>query len=167
MKSTMKQTIILLLSLFLFASCNSQEKRDATQEKKDNIEENKNDKMDIRVCFYPSSGGEAIYSIELRDESLAITNSKPLNDKTPTSYKKHLSREDIQELKEIVKSISKRGDLEADVILDSWRVELIIDGVKYYNESDVNMNTLPADIRKLIEFITKDSSVKIDLYGFS
>lgn len=50
--------------------------------------------------------------VRLGPDPLAITNSKPLNDKTVTSYRKNLPREDIQKLKEIVKSISKRNDLK-------------------------------------------------------
>ena len=70
-------------------------------------------------------------------------------------------------MEKLIQLVNKRSILDADTILDSWRIELIINGDRYYNESGVRIETLPADIKDLINFITKESSVKIDLYGFS
>ena len=71
------------------------------------------------------------------------------------------------ELKRIVDLIKQRDDLETEIILDSWRVELIIGSKIYYNESDVRLNNLPGDIKKLFDFLIKRSTVEIDLYDFS
>lgn len=156
-----KKIIVLLISLLIFTSCNSQDEKSVTETTNKRVE-----KMDVEFNFYPSSGGNAIYTIDYSDDSLYIKNLEPTGDEV-TEYKKPLTEKEVLRIKQTVSELEKRDDVETEIILDAWRVELIIDGVIYYNESDVKLETLPADIKNLLNLLIQDSTVKIDLYGFS
>ncbi len=156
-----RKIIVLLLSLLIFTSCNSQEKKsdDKTTIK---IDEN----MRVEFNFYPSSGGSAIYTIDYHNDSLCIKNLEPIGNEA-TEFKRYLSESEIEKVNQTVLKLKKRDNIETDIILDAWRVELIIDGVIYYNESGVKLETLPTDIKSLLNLLIEGSTVKIDLYGFS
>ncbi len=156
-----KNIIVLLLSLLNFSSCNSQENKsvDETTNKSD-------EKMKLEFYFYPSSGGKAIYTIEYSGNSLYINNLEPTGNEA-TEYKKHLTKNEIKKIKQAILELKKRDDIETEIILDAWRVELIIDGVLYYNDSDVKLETLPTDIKKILNLLIEGSTVKIVLHGFS
>ena len=122
--------------------------------------------MRIEFNFYPSSGGSAIYTIDYHNDSLCIKNLEPTENEA-TEFKRYLSESEIEKVKQTISKLKKRDNIETDIILDAWRVELIIDGVIYYNESDVRLETLPTDIKSLLNLLIEGSTVKIDLYGFS
>lgn len=122
--------------------------------------------MEIEFNFYPSSGGSAIYTINYYNDTLCIKNLEPVENEV-TEFKKNLSENDIERIKQIVSQLEMRDDVEADIILDAWRIELIINGVIYYNESGVNLDMLPPNIRSLFNLLIEGTTVKIDLYGFS
>ena len=148
--------IFFISSLFMNTSCNST----CNPKEEVNIKE-------ILINFFPSSGGNAIYTIAFKNGNVTIKNNEPLNKDTIEVYTKKISDNELKELEKLIQLVNKRSILDADTILDSWRIELIINGDRYYNESGVRIETLPADTKDLINFITKESSVKIDLYGFS
>lgn len=153
----MKNYLILIVSsLFMNTSCNPT----CNPKEEVNIKE-------ILINFFPSSGGNAIYTIALKNGKVTIKNNEPLNKDTIEVYTKNISDKELQELERLIQLVNKRSILDTDTILDSWRIELIINGDRYYNESGVRIETLPTDIKDLIIFFTKESSVKIDLYGFS
>jgi len=122
--------------------------------------------MKVEFNFYPSSGGSAIYTIDYYNDSLYIKNLEPTGNEL-TDFKKYLSENEIERVKQMVSKLKKRDVIETNIILDAWRVELIIDGIIYYNESDVKLETLPTDIKSLLNLLIEESTVKIDLYGFS
>jgi hypothetical protein len=157
----LKKIMAMLLSLLIFSSCNSQEKKNSNETTNREVK-----KMKIEFNFYPSSGGNAIYTIVCSDDILYIKNLEPVGNET-SDYKKKLTEKEIKRVKQVVYEVIKREDVETEIILDTWRVELIIDGDIYYNKSDVNLKTLPIDIKNLLDLLIEDSTVKIDLYGFS
>ncbi len=156
-----RKLIVLLLSPLFFTSCNSQENK---SEDKTIIKRDEN--MKVEFNFYPSSGGSAIYTIDYYNDSLYIKNLEPTGNEL-TDFKKYLSENEIERVKQMVSKLKKRDVIETNIILDAWRVELIIDGIIYYNESDVKLETLPTDIKSLLNLLIEESTVKIDLYGFS
>lgn len=122
--------------------------------------------MKIHINFYPSSGGNPIYIISLLGDNLEIKDLGSLKNKGKV-FNKILRKEELTRVREAVDKIGQRTDVETEIILDSWRVELSINGDKYYNESGIRIETLPEDIRNLYELLIKKSKVKIDLYSFS
>ncbi len=153
---TMKSCLIVLLSVFMmFTSCNS------TIESKEDKKKEKN--ITLEINFYSSSGGSLIYTIFLSNNVLIINN---LNFKK-YNYKKFLSKNDIKKLNKLLLNLKQRKNIESEIILDSWRIELIFNNITYYNESDVKLETLPEDIKAIVDFFVRGSTVKIDLYGFS
>ncbi len=153
----MKNILVIIISI-LFISCNSQEKQNRI---------NKENPMNITVKFYPSSGGDAIYIISVINDNLIIKNSEPLEGQNEQLYTRKLNTKELNVLRDKVNSIQRRKDVETEIILDSWRSEVLIDDIVYFNESGLTLKSLPMDIQKLINFLIKDSKVKIDLYGFS
>lgn len=148
----MKRKILITLSLLVSIFCFSQN---------NNCRE-----MKIHINFYPSSGGNPIYTISLLGDNLEIKDLGSLKNKGKV-FNKILSKEELTRVREAVGKIGQRTDVETEIILDSWRVELLINGDKYYNESGIRIETLPEDIRNLYELLIKKSKVKIDLYSFS
>lgn len=148
----MKKHILIIFSVFVSIFCFSQN--------------NKCSKMDIQINFYPSSGGNAIYAITLLGDNLEIKDLGSSKNKGKV-FNKVLSKGESDKVKQVVSKIEHRSDVETEVILDSWRVELLINGDRYYNESGIRIETLPEDIRNLYELLVKKSKVKIDLYSFS
>lgn len=158
----LRKIIALFLSLLIFTSCcNSQEKKIADKITNKEVEE-----MNVKFNFYPSSGGNVIYTIDYSNDSLYIKKLEPEGNEA-TEFKKHLTENEIKSIKQAVSKLEKRSDVETEIILDSWRLELIINDVIYYNESDVSFKTLPTDIKNLLNLLIENSTVKIDLYGFS
>jgi hypothetical protein len=149
----MRKYILMCLLLFLVMTCNSQEKPV--------------DDLKLETYFYPSSGGGAIYSIELKNDSLIVKNHEPINKSENSLFIKKLSNEELNNLSQIVDLVKKRENVQPEIVLDSWRVEVKVNGVTVYDESDVRIKTLPEDIKRLINFLTKNSTVKIELYDFS
>ena len=82
------------------------------------------------------------------------------------TYKGKITKDKIEEIENITSRL-KPNNIEPDIILDSWRIELIINGITYYNKTKVTKETLPKDIRQLLYILIKNSTVDIDLYDFS
>ena len=82
------------------------------------------------------------------------------------TYKGKITKDKIEEIENITSKL-KPNNIEPDIILDSWRIELIINGITYYNKTKVTKETLPKDIRQLLYILIKNSTVDIDLYDFS
>ena len=82
------------------------------------------------------------------------------------TYKGKITKDKIEEIERITSKL-KSNNIEPDIILDSWRIELIINGITYYNKTKVTKETLPKDIRQLLYILIKNSTVDIDLYDFS
>jgi len=82
------------------------------------------------------------------------------------TYKGKITKDKIEEIERITSKL-KPNNIEPDIILDSWRIELIINGITYYNKTKVTKETLPKDIRQLLYILIKNSTVDIDLYDFS
>ena len=82
------------------------------------------------------------------------------------TYKGKITKDKIEEIENITSKL-KPNNIEPDIILDSWRIELIINGITYYNKTKVTKDTLPKDIRQLLYILIKNSTVDIDLYDFS
>ena len=82
------------------------------------------------------------------------------------TYKGKITKDKIEEIENITSRL-KPNNIEPDIILDSWRIELIINGITYYNKTKVTKETLPKDIRQLLYVLIKNSTVDIDLYDFS
>lgn len=150
---------VIILIIFSSVSCT-----EPLRNKKTSFKEV--EKMNLKFNFYPSSGGSVIYTIDYSNDSLYIKKLRP-EENEATEFKKHLTEDEIKSIKQAVSKLKKRENVETDIILDAWRVELIIDGVIYYNKSGVNLKTLPADIKNLLSLLIENSTVKIDLYGFS
>ena len=82
------------------------------------------------------------------------------------TYKGKITKDKIEEIENITSKL-KPNNIEPDIILDSWRIELTINGITYYNKTKVTKETLPKDIRQLLYILIKNSTVDIDLYDFS
>lgn len=115
--------------------------------------------------FYPSSGGSAIYVITLEKDSIKINNYGSRN--SIRNFERKLTKKELKCLEKLISKAKSRQDIETNVVLDSWRAELLIDGQVYYNESKISIKTLPKDIKKLLKFLAKKSTLEIDLYGFA
>ena len=148
----MKNIKILILLLLLIFSCNPQE---------GNRHKKENSILKIEYNFYPSSGGEPIYRVLYFDEEVVVENLEHSH-----TYKGKITKDKIEEIEKITSRL-KPNNIEPDIILDSWRIELIINGITYYNKTKVTKETLPKDIRQLLYVLIKNSTVDIDLYDFS
>lgn len=135
----------------LIFSCNPQE---SNEHKEDSM-------LKIEYNFYASSGGEPIYKVLYFDEEVIVENLEH-----SLTYKGKITKDKIEEIEKITSRL-KPNNIEADIILDSWRIELIINGITYYNKTKVTKETLPKDIRQLLYVLIKNSTVDIDLYDFS
>lgn len=147
----MENIKILILLLMLIFSCNPQE---SNEHKEDSM-------LKIEYNFYASSGGEPIYRVLYCDEEVVVENLEHSH-----TYKGKITKDKIEEIENITSRL-KPNNIEPDIILDSWRIELIINGITYYNKTKVTKETLPKDIRQLLYVLIKNSTVDIDLYDFS
>ena len=147
----MENIKILILLLMLIFSCNPQE---SNEHKEDSM-------LKIEYNFYASSGGEPIYRVLYCDEEVVVENLEHSH-----TYKGKITKDKIEEIENITSRL-KPNNIEPDIILDSWRIELIINGIIYYNKTKVTKETLPKDIRQLLYVLIKNSTVDIDLYDFS
>ena len=147
----MENIKILILLLMLIFSCNPQE---SNEHKEDSM-------LKIEYNFYASSGGEPIYRVLYFDEEVVVENLEHSH-----TYKGKITKDKIEEIERITSKL-KPNNIEPDIILDSWRIELIINGIIYYNKTKVTKETLPKDIRQLLYVLIKNSTVDIDLYDFS
>lgn len=147
----MENIKILILLLMLIFSCNPQE---SNEHKEDSM-------LKIEYNFYASSGGEPIYRVLYCDEEVVVENLEHSH-----TYKGKITKDKIEEIEKITSRL-KPNNIEPDIILDSWRIELIINGIIYYNKTKVTKETLPKDIRQLLYILIKNSTVDIDLYDFS
>lgn len=143
---------IKILILLLIFSCNPQE---SNGHKEDSM-------LKIEYNFYASSGGEPIYRVLYFDEEVVVENLEHSH-----TYKGKITKDKIEEIENIISKLKPNNDIEPDIILDSWRIELIINGITYYNKTKVTKETLPKDIRQLLYVLIKNSTVDIDLYDFS
>ena len=148
----MENIKILILLLMLIFSCNPQE---------GNGHKKENPVLKIEYNFYPSSGGEPIYRVLYFDEEVVVENLEQSH-----IYTGKITKDKIEEIERITSKL-KPTNIEPDIILDSWRIELIINGITYYNKTEVTKETLPKDIRQLLYILIKNSTVDIDLYDFS
>ena len=146
----MMENIKILILLLIF-SCNPQE---SNEHKEDSM-------LKIEYNFYASSGGEPIYRVLYCDEEVVVENLEHSH-----TYKGKITKDKIEEIENITSRL-KPNNIEPDIILDSWRIELIINGITYYNKTKVTKETLPKDIRQLLYILIKNSTVDIDLYDFS
>ena len=149
----MENIKILILLLMMIFSCNPQESNGHKKE---------NPILKIEYNFYPSSGGEPIYRVLYFDEEVVVENLEHSH-----TYKGKITKDKIEEIENIISKLKPNNDIEPDIILDSWRIELIINGITYYNKTKVTKETLPKDIRQLLYILIKNSTVDIDLYDFS
>ena len=149
----MKNIKILILLLMLIFSCNPQESNGHKKE---------NPILKIEYNFYASSGGEPIYRVLYCDEEVVVENLEHSH-----TYKGKITKDKIEEIESIISKLKPNNDIETDIILDSWRIELIINGITYYNKTEVTKETLPKDIRQLLYILIKNSTVDINLYDFS
>ena len=133
-------------------SCNPQESNGHKKE---------NPILKIEYNFYASSGGEPIYRVLYCDEEVVVENLEHSH-----TYKGKITKDEIEEIESIISKL-KPNNIETDIILDSWRIELIINDITYYNKTKVTKETLPKDIRQLLYILIKNSTVDIDLYDFS
>lgn len=147
------KTYYLFLVFFSLVSCKSQN--------------NERDLVSIRMNFYTSSGGNLLYSIILENNILIIKDLNPLNNNEIQFININLSDDELNNFKSIISKVYKRNDLKADIVLDSWRIEFYINNELYYNESGVNLDTIPKDIKNVLDLLTKNSKIKINLEGFS
>ena len=134
-------------------SCNPQESNGHKKE---------NPILKIEYNFYASSGGEPIYRVLYCDEEVVVENLEHSH-----TYKGKITKDKIEEIEKITSKLKPNNDIEPDIILDSWRIELIINDITYYNEIKVTKDTLPKDIRQLLYVLIKNSTVDINLYDFS
>ena len=148
----MKNIKILILLLMMIFSCNPQESNGYKKEPPI---------LKIEYNFYASSGGEPIYRVLYSDEEVIVENLEHFH-----TYKGKITKDKIEEIERITSKL-KSNNIEPDIILDSWRIELIINGITYYNKTKVTKETLPKDIRQLLYILIKNSTVNIDLYDFS
>ena len=117
----------------------------------------------MKIIFSPSK--------EMREENI-FENKKieftesPFKDKTNILID-ILKQKSIEEIENIISKLKPNNDIEPDIILDSWRIELIINDITYYNKTEVTKETLPKDIKYLLYILIKNSNVDIDLYNFS
>ena len=148
----MENIKILILLLMLIFSCNPQE---------GNGHKKENPVLKIEYNFYASSGGEPIYRVLYFDEEVVVENLE-----YSYIYKGKIAKDKIEEIEKITSKL-KPNNIEPDIILDSWRIELIINDITYYNKIKVTKDTLPKDIRQLLYILIKNSTVGIDLYDFS
>jgi len=123
--------------------------------------------MEVQINFYPSSGGQLVYSVDLSEDSLQVRDLGSRNNISGACYKRVLTAKEIKRIDQAITQVRQREVTETEIILDSWRVEVLINGQKYYNESGVRLKTLPQDISDLLKLLLKRSKVKIDLYDFS
>jgi len=147
----MMENIKILILLLIF-SCNPQE---SNGHKEDSM-------LKIEYNFYASSGGEPIYRVLYCDEEVVVENLEHSH-----TYKGKITKDKIEEIESIISKLKPNNDIETDIILDSWRIELIINGITYYNKTEVTKETLPKDIRQLLYILIKNSTVDINLYDFS
>ena len=143
---------IKILILLLIFSCNPQESNGHKKE---------NPILKIEYNFYASSGGEPIYRVLYCDKEVVVENLEHSH-----TYKGKITKDKIEEIEKITSRL-KLNNIEPDIILDSWRIELIINGITYYNKTEVTKETLPKDIRQLLYILIKNSTVDINLYDFS
>ena len=148
----MMENIKILILLLMIFSCNPQESNGRKKE---------NPILKIEYNFYASSGGEPIYRVLYFDEEVIVENLEHSH-----TYKGKITKDKIEEIDSIISRL-KPNNIEPDIILDSWRIELIINGITYYNKTKVTKETLPKDIRRLLYILIKNSTVDIDLYDFS
>ena len=148
----MKNIKILILWLILIFSCNPQESNGHKKE---------NPILKIEYNFYASSGGYPIYRVLYCDKEVVVENLEHSH-----TYKGKITKDKIEEIESITSRL-KPNNIESDIILDSWRIELIINDITYYNKIKVTKDTLPKDIRQLLYILIKNSTVDIDLYDFS
>ena len=149
----MKNIKILILLLMLMFSCNPQES---------NAYKKENPILKIEYNFYASSGGYPIYRVLYCDKEVVVENLEHSH-----TYKGKITKDKIEEIEKITSKLKPNNDIEPDIILDSWRIELIINDITYYNKIKVTKDTLPKDIRQLLYILIKNSTVDIDLYDFS
>lgn len=147
----MMENIKILILLLIF-SCNPKESNGHKKE---------NPILKIEYNFYASSGGEPIYRVLYSDEEVIVENLEHSH-----TYKGKITKDKIEEIERITSKL-KSNNIETDIILDSWRIELIINDITYYNKTKVTKETLPKDIRRLLYILVKNSTVDIDLYDFS
>jgi len=154
----MKNIKILILLLLLIFSCNPQESNGHKKE---------NPILKIEYNFYASSGGEPIYRVLYCDKEVIVENLEHSHTYKGKITKDKITKDKIEEIESIISKLKPNNDIETDIILDSWRIELIINGITYYNKTEVTKETLPKDIRQLLYILIKNSTVDIDLYDFS
>ncbi len=123
--------------------------------------------MEIGLYFYPSSGGDVIYSVDIKNDSIIAKNHEPLDTTKLNDYKGTLSKSDIDSINNFTRSLIYRETFDNEIILDSWRLVLKVNGRKIYEKSKVSIKDLPKDVRNLVKYLIKISPVEIDLYGFS
>jgi len=147
----MMENIKILILLLIF-SCNPQESNGHKEE---------NPILKIEYNFYASSGGEPIYRVLYCDEEVVVENLEHSH-----TYKGKITKDKIEEIERITSRL-KPNNIEPDIILDSWRIELIINGITYYNKTKVTKETLPKDYEAPDFFLKEAEKMAADLDDFS
>lgn len=151
----MKTKFLLLIYLFLFNSCSSQDKKSAIVN---------DDTLKVEFYFYPSSGGNSVYNVVYENGIVKVKNNENVNNNT---FNRKFTEEENKEIIKKLNYIKVSKNITTEIILDSWRIELKIDSKIFYNKSGIKIKDLPDDIKILLNMLIKDSKVKIDLYDFS
>lgn len=151
----MKKYFFCTIFIVFFGACNSKDKP------KDSVISSY--KVKIQFNFYPSSGGNAIYEVDYNDGHIKIKNNENSND----VFRIKLNKEQNAKIVEITNRIRIAPNTTTEVVLDSWRIELKINGKVYYNKSGVKIKDLPTEIGVLLDYLLRGSTVRIDLYDFS
>lgn len=153
----------LVFFYFVIMSCNSQDKKIISN----NFQKIHEGSRKINLYFYPSSGGEMIYSLEVKNDSLIVKNHEPLYPKRINYSKELLSKSQLDSLNKLAKKLIYRKTFTNEVVLDSWRVVLKVDDKKIYEKTDFSIEELPEDVKNIVNYLRRISPVKIELYGFS
>ena len=104
----MKKYILITLSFFISVYCFSQDNKCNEME------------IQIQINFYPSSGGNAIYTVVLLKDSLEIKDLGSHNSKGAI-YRKILNKEELREIKQAIKEVKQREEVETEIILEIGR----------------------------------------------
>jgi hypothetical protein len=122
-----------------------------------------NNDLQISLILYPSGCSEDIrYSLNILNDSLHINDYSTLKE---IKYK--LKENEYNHLLFLKKDILKKYHRPNNNVLGSWGCMLEIQNVLYYNDDDFNFKDPPIEIKNLIDYLVKLSTIDIELYSFS
>ncbi len=148
----MKFIFINMLILSFLCSCEMREKKQIP-----------NGGISLEFNFYPSSSINSIFKVSYTDGLVKVIQRK----EKMILFERKLKSEENIKLLEILNKVEKRENLKDNIILDSWRLELRVNQELFFNKTNIQIDSLPIDVKNLLLFLIKDSPIKIDLYSFS